>query len=235
MMMLRPVLIALLLTVSPVIAHAADELCPDVADAKSKSPGSVAGVQEDIDRLTLCVERAKLLKQLDDLAVQRDDMLTKITDPALSLSGGIAVPSTIPGMSGTSLPALPTDKSGLSPAGAKPGDMRITGAAGNPLANAAPAPMLTSTGSWKVRKIWGQPGGLGGAVMRAQLTDGQGTLLNVVNGDTLPGGGIVESVSIKGVAVSQNGKTKDLSWDDSQSAGDSTNQMNGGNALSVSP
>lgn len=203
-------------------AMAADTLCPDVQAEKEGGPANVAGVQADIERLTLCVERAKLLKQLDDIAKQREDMLKKITDPAASLTSTIAGVGGlgIPGMPSASLPPLPTDVSGL-----KAGDVRVIGAAANPLAGGAgTAPAAPVSRGWKVRKIWGQ-----GAMMRAQLTDG-GTLLNVVKGDTLPDGKVVDAVSIKGVAVSQNGKTTDLSWDDS-----STGETATSNAYATPP
>lgn len=180
----------------------ADNLCPDVETAKQNSPQDVAGVQASIERLNLCVERARLLKQLDDIAKQREEVLTNITAPEMPV-GGIGG---IPPMSGAILPSLPGDTSNL-----KAGDVKVTGAAGDPF-NAAAAALQSAVvkkPSWKVRKIWGQ-----GDSMRAQLSDGTGTLLNVVRGDVMPDGQVVESVSVRGVAISQKGKVTDLPWDD---------------------
>lgn len=178
-----------------------DDLCPDVDSAKQAAPRNSDGMQASIERLNLCVERARLLKQLDDIAKQREDVLNKIANPGVdanSLSG-------IPSLSGSALPPLPTDVSGL-----KPGDVKITGAAGNPFESgnvSASAPVIKRA-SWKVRKIWGQ-----GDTMRAQISDGA-TLLNVVRGDVMPDDGVVESVSVRGVAVSYKGKVSELPWDD---------------------
>lgn len=207
--MLRPVRLACLvgalgITVFAAPSFAADDLCPDAATEKHQSPSDVTDVQASIEKLNLCVERAKLLKQLDDIAKERDEILTKVTSPLMPMAsvGGI------PPLSGANLPPLPTDVTGM-----RPGDVRVTQAGGNPFDAAAQAvSSVIKTPSWKVRKIWGQ-----GNAMRAQLSDG-GTLLNVVKGDTMPDSRIVESVSIKGVAVSQKGKITELPWDDMISA-----------------
>jgi len=121
------------------------------------------------------------------------------------------------------LPDLPNVKS------LKPGETRINQAAGSPFGGdditttkKAEAP---KTASWKIRKIWGQAGGVSGATMQAQLNDGNGNLLNVGKGDPLPDGSIVDSVSVKGVTLSQKGKIDTLSWDelsDSSAASDKT-------------
>jgi len=219
--------VLLCVALSPVAAVAADELCPDVASAKENGPKDVAGVQADIERLNLCVQRARLLKDLDEVAKQRDDMLKKVTDPAAALSSEIAGVGGIPPLPSAALPPVPTDVTGL-----KPGDVRVTGAKGSPLGGggkggaAGTSPVVQNQG-WKVRKIWGQ-----GITMRAQLTNGSGTLLNVMKGDTLPDGKAVELVSIKGVTTSQNGKITDLSWDDSS---DSDTEKSGNNAISPTP
>lgn len=227
---MKKILFALLLMTWPGMAVAEDPLCPDVASEKANGPSSVAGVQADIERLNLCVERAKLLKQLDDIAVERDTMLKKITDPALAISSGMTGIGTglgaVPAMPGSALPPLPTDITGLQQGGAK-GGTHVTGPGGAPLGNApgaATSPVIR-TPEWKVRKIWGQ-----GDMMRAQLSDGGNALLNVLKGDTLPDGKIVAGVSIKGVAVSQNGKTIDLPWDDAAPAETMTSNNLGLNA-----
>lgn len=186
-------------------AFAQEDLCPDIGDAKQNSPQDSSGMQASIERLNLCVERARLLKQLDEIAKQRDEILTKVTNPGISVDANSI--SGIPALPSGALPSLPTDVTGL-----KPGDVKITGAAGNPLdrnsSAVSPSPVVKKS-SWKVRKIWGQ-----GDSMRAQLSDSSGTLLNVVRGDALPDDGVVEAVSVKGVAISLNGKVSDLPWDD---------------------
>ena len=46
----------------------ADTLCPDPQVEASVVPSDLARVQEDIDRLSLCVERTKLLQELNKLS-----------------------------------------------------------------------------------------------------------------------------------------------------------------------
>ncbi len=200
---------------SPLTARAADEavLCPDVDVMKRTAPGDISGVQADIERLNLCVERARLLRQLDEVVVQRQKTLEKLVNPNAAPTGnittGLGMPAGvggIPPLPVSSLPPLRGDNT--PPKDLKPGEVRVTGAVGNAFDAAAPAPQ-EATPEWQIRKIWGQ-----GVGMRAQISDkASGTILNVVKGDPLPDGGTVETISVKGVAVSRNGKINDLSWE----------------------
>ena len=179
-------------------------LCPDPDIMKRSVPGDLSGVQADIERLNLCVERVKLLKQLDDVIIQRKKALEKLTSPAAAANGintGLGV-SSIPPLPVSALPPLKTPSNLKN---FKPGGMIVQGAAGSPFDRAAAGPS-----DWQVRKIWGQ-----GAGMRAQIIDASagGTIMNVVKGDPLPDGAVVETVSVKGVAISRNGKISDLSWE----------------------
>ena len=75
--------LALLLLVYAPLAHAedhpgGDRLCPDVETLRAQTPDTMSGVQADIDRMRLCVERAKLIKQLDEIAKQRQEILQKV-------------------------------------------------------------------------------------------------------------------------------------------------------------
>jgi hypothetical protein len=205
-------------------SFAADELCPDIPTANKNQPKDMAGVQADIERLTLCVERAQLLKQLDDVAKARADMLEKLKNPSSSTTTSLSVaPGSIPPLPISALPPLGNaDTKNL-----KPGEVRIKGPADSPLGTTLASLVAPS---WKVRKIWGQ-----GAQMRAQLSDGHGVLVNVVKGDPLPDGGSVETVSVKGVAVSQNGKITDLGWDSVDSVATSNNPSGLPNAPQATP
>ena len=180
-----------------------DVLCPDIDVLKKAAPGDISGVQADIERLNLCVERAKLLKQLDDVVVARKKMLDKITQPDLSQNGLSANVGSgnIPPLPISSLPPLQGDR---PPTALKPGTTRITNAVGNAFDNAA-----SRVPEWQVRKIWGQ-----GPGTHAQIIDSATqTILNVVKGDPLPDGAVIETISVKGVAISRNGKISDLSWE----------------------
>lgn len=188
-------------------ALANDDLCPDVDAAKQQAPRDSSDMQASIERLNLCVERARLLKQLDDLARQRDEILRNVTSTSIGVDANSL--TGVPSLPSAALPSLPTDVTGL-----QSGDVRVTGAASNPLETAGrqaaqeSSPVVRKSG-WKVRKIWGQ-----GSSMRAQITDGSGALLNVQRGDVMPDDSVVESVSVKGVAISHKGKVSDLPWDD---------------------
>lgn len=186
-------------------ARAEEEtLCPDIDVMKKTSPGDMAGVQADIERLNLCVERAKLLKQLDDVIKAREETLKKITNPDADLTGSLT--TGVNGIPPLPIGALPPLKA-ETPKNLKPGEVRVTQAAGNAFDQGAP--QATVAPAWQIRKIWGQ-----GAGMRAQIADKEsGTILNVIKGDSLPDGGVIETISVKGVAVSRNGKITDLSWE----------------------
>ncbi len=189
----------LLLLFAPWHVEAAAVLCPAADTLVRTPPDSMTGVQADIDRLTLCVERAKLLRQLDEVATEREKMLDKIRNPSNpEMPGGLGG---IPPLPAASLPPV----GGIDTASLKPGETRVVTPGAAPM-----APTLESLAApqWKVRKIWGQ-----GVAMRAQLSDGKGVLVNVRTGDPLPDGPTVTSISVKGVTISQNGKAEDLSWE----------------------
>lgn len=56
-------------------AQDVNDPCPKAIDALSASRGDLSDIQADIDRFTLCVERAQLLKRLNDLALENEDDL----------------------------------------------------------------------------------------------------------------------------------------------------------------
>jgi hypothetical protein len=212
------ILFSWMLFISP--AMATDDMCPQDPAAIKNVPGDVAGVQADIDRLNLCVERAQLLKQMDDIAKQRSDILHKVTNPDSGTgmgSMGMGGMGAIPSLPMNALPALPAIK--------PMGDIKIHAPSGAPfdaegIEDKLKDAVKPKSTTWKIRKIFGQAGGVEGATMHAQLTDGSGTLLNVVKGDPLPDGSSVDSVSIKGVTLKGNGKVTPLSWDDAAGADD---------------
>lgn len=216
-------LCTLFFAAAPVV-HAEEEiLCPDIDVMKKATPGDLGAVQADIERLNLCVERARLLGQLDSVIEQREQILKKITNPDPLAGGSITtgLGMGVPPLPIGALPPLKNAAGGTAPQDLRPGETRVTPAVGNafdPLAKPEP--------KWEIRKIWGQ-----GATMRAQLSDSaSGTLLNVIKGDPLPDGSVVESVSVKGVTTSRNGKIKDLSWEQVSSASSS---LTGSNAQVV--
>lgn len=179
-----------------------DTLCPTMDEVKNKQSGTLADIQSDIDRLTLCIERARLLEQLDGVGAAREKMLADALEKA---SGGGSLPlDQIPAMNAGQLPGVP----GIDIKNLKPGEVQVDGAAGDPFATANPE-AAQKQAEWHIRKIWGQ-----GGAMRAQLTDSDGILVNVTSGDPLPDGTKIESLSVKGVTISRNGKTSELTWEE---------------------
>ena len=162
--------------------HAQDRLCPDVDQLIANSPETMLSVQSDINRIRLCVERATLLKQLDEIVLQRKEILQKVQSPQLSHSN-FSVP----------IPQLPIDA--LDELKETPGSHVLV-------------TKLTNSETWSIRKIWGQ-----NQSMSAQLVNSAGKLLNIIRGDSLPNGAIVESITAVGVTVSLNGDTKTLEWE----------------------
>lgn len=183
-------------------AAGGDTLCPTMDEIKNKAPGSLVDIQADIDRLTLCIERARLLEQLDGIGTAREKMLSDALEKA---NGGTALPlDQIPALGAAQLPGVP----GIDIKNLKPGDVQIDGAAADPFASVNPEAALKQA-EWHIRKIWGA-----GGAMRAQLTDTDGVLLNVSMGDPLPDGSKIESLSVKGVTISRNGKMSELTWEE---------------------
>jgi hypothetical protein len=173
----------------PGIARA-DELCPDTTKAKDLNLGNTADLQFDIDRLALCLQRAKLLQQIDETVkkrevIRQEPLGMSSNNSAMGTGLGSAV---IPPMPAPSLPSLPS-----MPAQT---DTKTT--------VATPAPVVTT--EWKIRGIWGQGDG-----MRAQLAKGD-MLANVKLGDILPSGEKVTELSARGITL-DDGKTKHvLNW-----------------------
>jgi hypothetical protein len=223
-------------------SFAADDMCPQDSTAVKNVPGDVGGVQADIDRLNLCVERAKLLKELDDIAKQRSDTLAKVKDPTggmgnINMGGNLANGVTgIPPLPMNAFPELPAVKT----PDLKPGEVRINKSDAKPFGGSDDdGKSAAKKSTWKIQKIWGQAGGLDGATMHAQISDGNGNLMNVAKGDPLPDGSIVDSVSVKGVTLSGKNpkgisKVDDLSWDEAADSGPSSGMSSNPSASSSS-
>ncbi len=64
-------LAVMIFLMSPTLVKAAEVLCPDPQVEAMVVPSDLARVQEDIDRLSLCVERSKLLQELNELASEK--------------------------------------------------------------------------------------------------------------------------------------------------------------------
>ena len=172
----------MLFFITAMTAYAQDALCPDVDQLISQSPQTMLSVQSDINRIRLCVERATLLKQLDEVALQRKEILQKVQSTTIP-SNSLPVP----------IPQLPVDA--------------LDELEEIPTTKNMPA-RTNDKQAWSIRKIWGQ-----NQSMSAQLVSSDNKLLNVVRGDSLPDGFIVESITALGVTASLNGDIKTLEWE----------------------
>lgn len=163
--------------------------CPMPSDELARAPDDLAKVQADIDRYTLCMERAQLLQRLNDVAMENQEKLNQ--------SSGVG--SSNPGMQlgGTNAPSMDDIRA------------QIMGSVNNQLVEGAgsqqPAP--PSSDEWMIIRVLGASGGLS-----AQVGKTDGTLARVRAGDTLPDGSSVNSVSATSVSITQDGQRKELRW-----------------------
>lgn len=163
--------------------------CPMPSDELARAPDDLAKVQADIDRYTLCMERAQLLQRLNDVAMENQEKLNQ--------SSGVG--SGNPGMQlgGTNAPSMDDIRAQIM---GSVNDQLIEGTA-----DTQPAP--PSSDEWMIIRVLGASGGLS-----AQLSKSDGTLARVRAGDTLPDGSSVNSVSATSVTITQDGTRKDLRW-----------------------
>lgn len=186
------ILLALYLLLNGGAAHA-DVLCPDPEDALNVVPTDLAAVQDDIDRLSLCVKRTQLINQLNDLIEEQNktDPLSGVTPPSFNHSDSFLAP----------LPSAPTHQENnvIDPAVLEKINVQDTPQKAN-------AGQQIDDDVWYINRIWGSAGQL-----RAQLVFG-GQAFVVSEGDMLVSGHVVESISYNSVTVRQGGDISDLTW-----------------------
>lgn len=182
----------------------ADALCPDTGKSSDLSVGNVSDLQFDIDRLSLCVQRARLLQQIDEIVKQREDLRMQpfgVTGNSAAMNNNVMIP---PMPMPPDLPSMP--KTSAVPA--------------QPIMAAAPVPAMTAS-DWKIQRIWGQ-----GDTMQAQLAKDD-MIANVKLNDILPSGERVSVLSARGVTL-DNGKTAHpLNWLENTKKNDANNMMGG--------
>ncbi len=174
-------------------AQNAPDPCPVPRALAQESPPDMASVQADIDILSLCVERAKLLEQLNQLVREMD----------------------------TSSAQIPTTLGGFPPV--KGNDELFALPKTNQPANTAPSQqeppaeeiiiqeteVVEPGPDWVIRKIGGnQTDGI-----QAELKNADGTIVRAKKGDTLFDGAFVKDVSIMGVVVQKGGQDTMLGWE----------------------
>lgn len=159
------------------------ELCPEPMDALSQVPGQLEELQADIDRYTLCLNRAELLMKLEDLKNQN-------REKQMAGPGG---PGTLPSLSPPPLNTAQTQE--LLGADATAEDA--------PPPAAAPVPQ----DGYTIKEVRGA-----GNALTARLVTPSGTVEQVQQGDRLDDGSEVTSVSATQVIITKDGKTDRLSW-----------------------
>lgn len=186
--------------------NASADPCPAPEGAASKGPDDLAKVQEEIDRFTLCVQRAQLLERLNESSLKNQ----QAEDSSLGLSapGGMA-----PGMANAQMtPGM--NMPGLAPLPAA----ALAGADVEPLSQAAGTSMATDAGvavepvkeepkNWTIKEIYGN-----GNDMQARLISPEGDEVKARGGMKLPEGPTIVRISPSGVTVRDGGNTKSLEW-----------------------
>lgn len=158
--------------------------CPVPVVEMAKTPDDLAKVQADIDRYTLCVERAQLLQRLNDLAIENQEKLTG------GESGGLS--SDNPGMM-------------LAPGefAAKRDEILGAGDLSGMMGESQPS----SPEGWVILSVFGSSDGL-----QARLGQSNGELAQVRQGDTLYDGAVVQSITSTGVTLDVEGEKEVLKW-----------------------
>ena len=182
-----------LLLFSGVGAAHAEVLCPDPEEALGIVPTDLAAVQDDIDRLTLCVKRTQLINQLNDLVEEqrKQDALSETISPTFNHSDSFLAP----------LPSVPVSQQAavIDPAVLDENNSET------PAQRKSTAKEITDD-IWYINRVWGSSGQL-----RAQLIfNGQAFI--VAEGDSLLSGHVVDRISYDSVAIRQGNDVSSLAW-----------------------
>ena len=165
----------------------ADNLCPDTSKMGDLKLTNGSDLQFDIDRLALCLQRAKLLQQIDETVKKREE-IRQVPLGQVGSSNTSGVNNAFPSI--PSMPALP-DLGAPPPA----------------IPRIMPVPDLpAATVDWKIQRIWGQ-----GSDMQAQLAKDD-MIANVKLNDTLPTGEKVSELSGRGVTLNDGKTAHSLKW-----------------------
>ena len=202
MRLLGVVTLGLMCGFTPFSAAQAQQIvdpCPVPEALAKKSPSDMAAVQADIDILTLCVRRAGLLSELNDLVT--DDML-------LPKTGSAAQDSIVPNFQDENFEPVDSDLFRLP-------DTEDESTA---LPDTSRQSMFDveeeqeKKEEKKEYKVIGINGNQASGVV-ARLRTPEGDVVQVKAGDVLNDGAQVQNVSIQGVTVVMQGTPKTLGWE----------------------
>ena len=173
--------------VSPASAQAiGDTLCPEPKISSRQSPSDLANIQSDIERFTLCIERAELLNRLNRLVEENDELM--------GLTFGGAVQAV------TQPPAAPRN----APTATTP--LPDLGMAGSDL-NGEEEVEDEKDYIWVIEEIYGISSDL-----KARLTNADSEIANVREGDVLSDGYRVEKIRGTTITLSKEGEALILNW-----------------------
>ncbi len=171
--------------------------CPLPSAELAQAPDDLAKIQSDIDRYTLCMERAQLLQRLNDVAVENQEKL-QAANGVPSLDAG----ASNPGMQLDTLPGFAEQRAQML------GSVNEAS-----VQDSASAPSSSGGNTWYIMKIMG-----GGSNLSAQLTKEDGTLARVKAGDRLPDGSSIDVVTATTVTITQDNESKELGWRENAAA-----------------
>lgn len=175
--------------------------CPMPGVLSQQSPPDMATVQADIDILTLCVERARLLEAFDTLS--------KETSTTASLSGGGG--SVVPNFNDDNFDIDDSDFSDFPDESSIDQILQDEGLSdlGEPVKVSKKTKEAPPIDTYTVSAINGNVE----AGVVATLASPKGNMVRVKVGDVLDDGSVIQSVSVTGGVVAlKNGVTKPLNW-----------------------
>ena len=180
----------------------AEDLCPLPSNAISQAPDDLSKVQADIDRFTLCVERAQRLQRLNDLALQNQEAISAFVLGTPDEPLAPVFDDNIPSFSGASQePAFapPAIDASFAPS--------FSGDSGAEIAATPPA------STYIVTYVFGSAGSL-----QAKIIGDGDYNAQVRVGDSLPDGSVVDSISATEVVIkSDSGDSTVLDWQEEES------------------
>lgn len=192
--------------------------CPLPKETASSSPDDLAKVQEEIDRFTLCVQRAQLLERLNDSAIKNqmsDDVALGYTPPPMQGGSG---PNMMPGLAGAQragvggmgLSPLPANAlGGIDVAPRNSGSAAVPksiGAATQVSEDDEPAkPEIAK--EWTIHEV-----SAAGGEMQAKLLSPEGDEVKAKSGMKLPDGKVVVRITPTGVSLRDAKGVKALEW-----------------------
>lgn len=164
--------------------------CPVAGqDSAAPPPDDLTTLQADIDRFTLCAERAEMLKRLNGATLDKDTESEEKADTSLENPGfrlrtptaGKKKQPPVPPVSEEALTSPPGESSGSAPA----------------------------EGEWAIVNIFGAGQGL-----QVRLRKDDGSVAQAKTGTVLADGWTVKQVSTAGVTLTKGGQDKLLTWMD---------------------